>query len=218
MKLSALIVAGGLAAAFTLAGCKSAYYGAWEKLGWHKRDILVDRVEAARDGQEEAKQEFANALEHFIAVTNYDGGELEARYRELNKAYESSKAKAQAVHDRVDAVESVAEELFKEWERELDQYESADLRRASEQQLRDTKSRYKELIAAMHEAESRMDPVLKAFHDQVLFLKHNLNARAIASLKTASASLQDDVAALVREMEESIARANSFIEQMGTAE
>lgn len=215
MKPHHLIAPSLLVVTLALTGCKSAYYGAWEKLGWHKRDILVDRVEEARDGQEEAKEQFADALEHFMAVTNVDGGELEARYKELNASYESSKKKAQAVHDRVDAVESVATELFKEWERELDEYESAELRRASEEQLEDTKKQYAELIGAMHEAESRMDPVLKAFHDQVLFLKHNLNARAIASLKTTAATLQNDVAELVREMEESISRANAFIEQMG---
>ncbi len=38
------------------AGCKSTYYGAWESMGVHKRDILVERVEKARDDQEQAKE------------------------------------------------------------------------------------------------------------------------------------------------------------------
>lgn len=207
LPLIALLVA--------LAGCQSTYYSAWEKLGWHKRDILVDRVEDARDQQEQTKEQFADALERFIAVTEFDGGELEARYRELSDSYESCADEAERVRDRIASVQSVAEALFEEWEGELDEYDSADLRRASERQLRQTRRRYNELIDAMHEAESRMDPVLSAFHDQVLFLKHNLNARAIASLQETSAALQDDVAELIREMEESIERANAFIDQMG---
>ena len=35
-----------------------------------------------------------------------------------------------------------------------------------------------------------MKPVLAAFHDQVLVLKHNLNARAIASLEGTAVTLQ----------------------------
>src|ERR1041385_7140298 len=53
-----------------LGGCSSAYYGAMEKIGFAKREILVDRVEKTRDAQNEAKQQFASALDHFLAVTN----------------------------------------------------------------------------------------------------------------------------------------------------
>ena len=37
-------------------GCSRAYYGAMEKVGVHKRDIMVDRVESARDAQQDAKE------------------------------------------------------------------------------------------------------------------------------------------------------------------
>ncbi len=67
------------------------------------------------------------------------------------------------------------------------------------------------MIRAMRRAESKMDPVLSAFNDQVLFLKHNLNAKAVASLKGELASVETDIAALIREMESSIAEANEFI-------
>ncbi len=47
----------------TLAGCQPAYYAAAEKVGFAKRDILVSRVESARDSQVEAKEEIADALD-----------------------------------------------------------------------------------------------------------------------------------------------------------
>jgi hypothetical protein len=49
-------------------GCSKAYYGAMEKVGIHKRDILVDRVEGARDAQSEAQEQFKSALEQFGTV------------------------------------------------------------------------------------------------------------------------------------------------------
>ena len=137
---------------------------------------------------------------------------------DLERAYERSTADAQAVRDRIDAVESVAEALFKEWQAELDEYTSDSLRRASQKQLSDTRERYEDLMAAMRRAESKIQPVLDAFHDQVLFLKHNLNAKAIASLQDELVSVETDITALVREMQASIDEANAFIESMSATQ
>ncbi len=196
------------------AGCSRVYYNAMEKVGIHKRDILVDRVEEARDSQQEAKEEFASALEKFRSVVDFNGGDLEAKYEELKAQLEELEARAQEVHDRIEAVEDVANALFEEWEEELDQYHSQSLRRASERKLRETKRRYKQLIRAMKRAEAKIDPVLIPLRDEVLFLKHNLNARAIASLKGELTRIQTDVSQLVRDMERAINEADSFIKTL----
>ncbi len=197
-----------------LCGCSGVYYNTMEKLGYHKREMLVDRVQEARDAQEEAKEQFASALEEFTAVTNFKGGDLEKVYNKLKHELESSESKAQAVSKRIDDVESVGEALFKEWESELDQYSSSDLRRLSEDKLRQTRLRYARLVASMRSAEMKIDPVLTAFRDQVLFLKHNLNAQALASLQNELTTIETNVAGLIREMEASIAEANAFIKAM----
>ena len=195
-------------------GCNKVYYSTMEKMGIHKRDILVDRVEKARDSQLEAKKEFASALERFASVVNYDGGDLEEKYKQLKDELENLEARAQEVHDRIEAVEDVAEALFDEWEQELNQYNSPRLRQASEQKLRETKRRYKQLIRAMKRAEAKIDPVLLPLRDEVLFLKHNLNARAISSLKGELSRIQMDVSVLVKDMERAIKEADAFIKNM----
>ena len=204
-----------LLAAMTLSvGCESAYYNTWEKLGWHKRDLLADSVEDARDDQQAAKEQFADALEQFSAIVGFEGGELESKYRKLADELDASEAAAERVRDQIAEVQSVADALFEEWEEELDEYTDAELRRASARQLRTTQDRYGELITLMQRAESKMEPVLKVFRDQVLFLKHNLNARAVASLQGVAAQLEQDVATLLRDMEASIREANEFLKQM----
>lgn len=197
-----------------LAACESAYYGAWEKLGVHKRDILVDRVEEASEAQQAAKEEFESALEKFTSVVDVPPSKLKDTYESLNDAFEDSKARAEKVSDRIDAVESVSKALFEEWEDEIDQISNTRLKSSSQNQLRSSRRQYNDLITAMRRAESKMEPVLTAFQDQVLFLKHNLNAQAIASLKGELAMIETDVAALVRDMEASIARSQAFIEDM----
>jgi len=209
-------IAGLFLIGIALAGCQTAYYGTMEKFGVYKRDILVDRIEDARDEQEEAKEQFKSALEQFSEVVQFDGGDLEKEYNRLNDALSRSEAKAKSVHDSIGKVDDVATALFKEWEQELGQYSSAELRRESERQFSETKTRYAQVIGAMRRAESKIEPVLVPFRDQVLFLKHNLNARAIASLQNELDGIESDVAALIREMEQSIDEANAFIQAMGT--
>lgn len=203
-----------LLALLALAGCQTTYYKTMEAFGVHKRDLMVSRVEAARDDQEEAKEQFRDALEAFSAVVDVEGGDLERMYTKLRDEYEASKEQAEDVHERIAAVQDVAEDLFDEWEDELDLYQSKELRRSSERTMKRTRRRYEEMLAAMQRAEAKMVPVLERFQDQVLFLKHNLNARAIASLENTVVSLEAEVEALVRDLERSIAEANEFIDAM----
>jgi len=203
-----------LATLFITAGCSSAYYSAMEQLGVHKRDILVDRVEEARDSQEEAKEQFSSALEQFTALLNFDGGDLQRTYNTLEAEFEESEDRASRVSDRIRAVESVSEDLFDEWTEELALYTNQELRRSSESTLRETRVRYEQLITAMHSAETKMNPVLNAFRDQVLFLKHNLNSRAISSLRSELTSIEDDISLLISDMESSIAESNRFLEEI----
>ena len=197
-----------------LGACESAYYGVQEQFGNLKNDILVDRVEEARDAQDDAAEQFASALDQFRSTVEFDGGELEKVYDKLNAEYERSQARAAEVSERIDSIGSVAEDLFEEWEDELDQYSSAKLRRDSATLLRDTHSRYAQLMAAMRRAESAMPPVLEAFEDQVLVLKHNLNARAIGSLRGELGNIERDTDRLIAEMQKAIAEANAFIASM----
>lgn len=202
------------AALLLLAGCSAAYYGAMEKIGFAKREILVDRVEKTRDAESNAKQQFASALEHFLAVTKVDAGDLQRKYDELNTEFTRSEARAKEVRDRIAAVEDVADALFSEWKQELKQYSNASLRRESERELDLTRRRYDDLMRALRRAADRMDPVLGAFRDQVLFLKHNLNARALASLNTTSRELEADISRLIADMEASIHEAEAFIKTL----
>ena len=196
------------------AGCQSLYYGTMEKFGKYKRDILVDRVKDARDAQQQTKEQFASALEKFRSVVNVEGGQLQEKYDLLKSELDKSESKASAVRKRVNDVEDVAGALFDEWEKELGQYKNAELKAASKKKLEQTRQKYSQLIGAMKKAESKIEPVLSAFRDQVLFLKHNLNAQAIASLQSELGTMETDIGRLITEMEKSIGEADSFIKTM----
>jgi hypothetical protein len=212
-KLPTLLF-GLLMMAILPAGCSRAYYGAMEKVGIHKRDILVDRVEYARDAQSDAQVQFKSALDQFAAVVQIENSDLKNAYDRLNTEYEESEAAAKQVSDRIDKVEDVAEALFDEWQNELELYKSTELRRSSERQLTQTRTRYREMLANMHQAESSMTPVLRSFRDNVLFLKHKLNAQAIGSLRTEFSTLKGEIDSLINKMNIAIETSNRFISDM----
>ncbi len=207
-----------ITALIALSGCQSAYYAAMEKVGVHKRDILVDRVEEARDAQDDAQEQFADALAQYQAVIQFDGAELETLYNRFKDEYDDSAAAAQEVTDRINQVEQVAEALFDEWTDELSQYQNAALRAQSAQQLKSTQRRYNALLRTMRQAEKRMAPVLSALNDNVLYLKHNLNARAIGALKGEFAGLQQNIDRLISDMERAIQESDAFIRDMETGQ
>ncbi len=203
-----------LAATLLLTGCQTAYYAAWEKLGYEKRNILASRVENARDAQTEAREEVVSALESFSQAVNYKGGELEKQYRTFKSKLEASESAAENVRNRVGKVESTATALFEEWKDELDKYANKSLRDRSKKQLDETQQRYKRMMAAMKRARDRLAPALSPLRDQVLFLKHNLNANALASLKSEVKVVDAQVDRLIDDINDAVAEANSFIEQI----
>ncbi len=197
-----------------LAGCETVYYDAWEQVGIHKRDILVDRIEDTQDAQEETQKQFKDALEQFKAVVNFDGGDLEKLYNKLNAEYEDSEQAAKAISVHIDSVEDVAEDLFEEWEDELAQIQNRTLRDDSAKKLHDTRYKYQQMVKSMRKAEKSVHPVLTTLRDQVLYLKHNLNARAISALKGELSTMNSDVNRLILDMQKSIDEANLFIDRI----
>ena len=218
MTASHRAVAALLAVAFAapLTGCgatRRAYYNTWEKFGYAKRERLVDNVKAARQEQVQAKKQFATALDQFRSVVNFKGGDLEAVYDKLNREYQRCEGQAGEVRDKIASVKNVAQALFDEWEGEVAQIkDDPSLQRQSRNLLDRTKDNYGEMIDRMDAAAASMDPVLTKFKNRVLFIKANLNAQAIASLKGTEMELGGDIEKLIREMEASIAEADAFIE------
>ncbi|MBH0026159.1 DUF2959 domain-containing protein [Pseudoalteromonas sp. SWN29] len=217
MKKQTLLSVSMLVLTLTLSGCQSAYYSAMEKVGVHKRDILIDRVEETKDSQQESQEEFKSALERLTTLIDFNGGELQDTYNQLNDDYESSLKAANEVSTNINKVEDVAEALFDEWGDELEQYKSASLKRESSKKLAATKRQFDQLLRSMRSAEDKMEPVLTSLHDNVLYLKHNLNAQAVSAIKGEFTNLKRDIQLLMNDMNKSIADSNKFIEQMNSA-
>ncbi|MDO9141817.1 MAG: DUF2959 domain-containing protein [Methylobacter sp.] len=195
---------------------RTVYYSARESIGEHKRDIVVAHVEQACVGLQETRDEFEDALERFKTLVCINETTLDHKYNLLNRQYHFCCAKSDAVSDRIRAITEVSEALFTEWESELDEYTSRNLRAHSKQQLKAARQNYVRLIRSMQRAEAKIQPVLAAFKDQVLYLKHNLNAQAIAALRHEFIEIGIDISQLINAMEQTIAEASQFVAALGS--
>jgi chromosome segregation ATPase len=216
--MSRLVLICALVSTVLLAGCSSVYYKTMEKLGKEKRDILVQRVKDTKKDQEETKQQLQTTMQKFQELTGFQGGDLEKSYKKLNDEYERAAGQANKLHERIKSIDQVSSDLFSEWQTEINEMKNAQLKSRSTNMLRDAKERQAAYMKAMRKTEDQMTPVLAAFHDQVLFLKHNLNARAIGSLKGTSAKINTDVAALVKSIDSSMQEADKLIASLSSAE
>lgn len=224
MKKAAVgvLMCAGLAAMTSTLGCQSmidkatkeAKYSAYEMIGVEKRDLFKKEVKKVQSSQEDTGEAFKDALEKLQKIYAFDGGNLERQYRSLNSSYEDAQKEVTSVHSRVKTLETTAEDLFKEWEGEIKEISAADLRAKSSETLRQTRRRYSEFHASLKKSEARMDPVLRRLRDHVLYLKHNLNAKAIAGLQVESGKIQSDIQGLIKDMESSISQAESFAKSL----
>lgn len=197
-----------------LSACSSMQYSALEKVGIHKRDILVDNVEDARDSQSETREQLVTAYEELTALIGYEGGELEKKYESLRKEVERSQDLTDELDEHLSDIDRVSKDLFKEWEAELDLYNSAALRADQAKKLSQSRRQFATMRDRMQKARDRVDPVMAVLSDNVLFLKHSLNAQALASLKGQVTLLEGQVDALIKDMQIAIDEADAFIVRM----
>ena len=207
------IVIYALASLILLAGCQSTYYAVWEKMGKEKRHLLRDQVEKSQKDQEKASEEFTDALTRLKQMYGLDGGDLEKMYDRLSGDYEDCEERAAIIDERIEKVDRIARDLFQEWRAEIEQIQNASFRSKSRAKLRATQTRYARLEKALKRSRKRMDPVLNNLRDYVLFLKHNLNAQAIGSLKSEVSSIETDVDQLIRDIQNSINEADAFLKE-----
>lgn len=205
-----------------LTGCQSAInkavketkYSAYEFVGIEKRDLFKREVKNVKGSQEDTKESFKDALERLQDIYGTNNSHLERQYSSLDSAYEDAQKRVNEVRINIKKLETVAEDLFSEWKKEITEMSAASLRSKSADSLEATRRKYDNFHNGLKKSGVRMDPVLRKLRDQVLFLKHNLNAKAIAGLKIESEKIQNDIEGLLKDMKISIEQADDFIKTM----
>ena len=193
-------------------GCQTLYNTTLEKVfGVEKRQIFKKSVEDVNAQQKKAQETFQDSITRLKELYNFKGGQLESVYNKLKSSFEKAQSEADKVHERIQNMDGVAKSMFSEWDKEIKTYSNPVFAENSRKQYSETKSRYSVLIKSVRESEASMKPVLKQLSDHVMYLKHNLNASSIGTLKGESSAIESQIEGLVDGMNKSIAEADSFI-------
>ena len=199
--------------------CRTAYYGVMGKFGIEKRDLLQSNVVAVKAIQEAVQGQFTSALDRYMAVVDVNGStKLEKQYKKLDKEYNQCAKTVNKLDNKVKDFERLSRDLMKEWKKELKQYSNKEMKKSSAAKMNNTGKKLDALLVSMNQSLATTKPVLKQLHDQVLFLKHNLNSQAIAGLQQESAKIKAEVDKVVANMNASIAESQKFINDMGLME
>jgi hypothetical protein len=201
--------------ALALGACSSLYYAAIEQLGWEKRDVLVSRVDAARDSLAQAKTQVVDGLDRLQAVLQAAGGDLDKAYADLAAVSARADVCGTDVHKRIAAVETAGTALFTEWRDDLAATRNTAQRARDQRHYDASRARYERLLEAMRQAAASLTLMLDALRDQVAFLNHNLSAEALGVVQDGLGGVQGSADRAQRDLEQAIAEANVFIRQLG---
>lgn len=209
------ILTGGLAVA--LAGCSGMYHAAIEQLGWEPQDILVNRVTIARDCQAAARNQFDRLVSLVRDLVTDDSEEAAQRVNALRSAYADAEIRAREVRARVAKVAAAGSAVFDERRRADAAIRDPAARERAMQRTAQAEARYGEMLTTMRQAADATGPALAAVQAALASLGPQPSDDAVGALHGAVADVDATVAALVRDLDQSIAEADAFVQRSVSA-
>jgi len=197
-----------------IVGCGNAYKAS----GQYKRELLLNRIEKARQCHDQAREQFEVVLANYTSIIDGKGGDIRTKYNKLNRECKRAESIDEDMSKRIKEVEKVGKPLFRDWEDELNQYQDEQLRRTSEEQLDLTRSKYLKCIHSIKACQAKVKDVIALINDQILFLSHNLNSKALTTFKKDTSYLKDEISGLVKQMQNAVKETETFIDENSTVE
>lgn len=147
-------------------------------------DDLSERIEEVHVATEVSKERMNAAVEALRSMTSSDfRGDALVAHAELTRSIESSEEQAETLRDHVTEMKDTASELFERWAQDLEGFTNAEMRQSSQKRLEDTRTRYQTIVAAVDPALWSLDAVNRDLRDHALFLGHDFNKSAVASVR-----------------------------------
>lgn len=218
----------GLAVAVlaALCGCSTMASFTAEKFGQARRVLLVRRLDQACKAQQQLQEAFQRALAQFESLASFAGGNRQKQTDQMSAALARCEARAKDVPARIAEADRAGQNLFREWKAASEKHPNEMYRRDRGAKRFNAQRDYNQMMAVLRNAESKIEPTLSAFRDQVeaaqavlldpaFQLDNGLNEHAQISVQDESARLAAQVDFLIQNLSDSIAQAHLFIQQIG---
>jgi len=178
--------------------------------GVKQAENLVKKTEASAKAITEAREQIKTTLDGYNALIEGNVEDTKKAYGNLQKEMDRSDDRAEDVGKRIDEMNVEADKYFADWTRSLDGISSPDLRARSEERMKDARSRYDQILATTGKAGDMFASFIQNLRDQVTYLGHDLNPRALASLEGDATKLNTAAESFFGKIDSAIDEATSY--------
>ena len=156
-------------------------------------DDLVASVERVNSELDASKTKLLGAVQTLQKVTAPDfKGDAVEGHKELVRAIDDSEDQTDDLRKSVERMQAEAEPVFNQWTKDLEGYSNPEMRQRSQARLAAARERYDAVVAAVTPVLVECEAVNQTLGDHALFLKHDMNPAALATI-------QDDVKKVAKE-------------------
>ena len=184
-----------------LAGLTACKGSSKQMVGLRRVDDLLGRIERVHVECELSRESARIALDTLHAVVAL-GTDAMASYAELVDALEVSEERAEALRAVIKPMDRAAEQVFEQWNSDLNSFTRAEMRKRSRDRMLDTRERYDAIITAAEPAREAYEELNAGLRDCVLFLGHDFNANAVAEIESDVLALTQLASELDERLEE----------------
>ena len=182
--------------------------------GIKQTEALVKKGEQTVKAVTEARGQLEKTLADYNTIVDGKAADPKGSYKDLGKAVKDSEDRVADVTKRKEEMDVEAGKLFESWKASTDAISDPDLKKKSQQRLKETEDRYGKIATAGKDARIEYDAFLGGLKDQITFMGHDLNPAALASLKPDAAKLNDRATKMFEKIDSASAAANSSIDGM----
>lgn len=185
--------------------------------GLKRTDELIDKAEDLVKEAVDTRKELAETLDSYNALFEGDVENVRDTYKDVEEGMKDTEKQRAEVRKKLDEMKVEADAYFASWTQSLDQIESPNLRKRSEERMQETKSHFDGVVASVTDAREKYEPFMASLKDQWTYLGHDLNPEGIASLKPDAAKLNEDAGELFQSIDAGMAKADQYIQSLRAA-
>jgi hypothetical protein len=174
---------------------------------------LVERVERVSAELDASKATMLAAIQKLQAVTAPEfQGDAVLAHKELENTLDDSDDQAKALRKSIDKMRAAAEPVFEQWTKDLEAYSNPEMRARSQQRLAAARERYDSVVAAVEPVLVEYETVNQTLHDHLLFLSHDMNPAAVATIQDDVRSVAKQAAGLDGSFQTAKAAARAYVD------
>lgn len=201
-----------------LAACQSSGYMSSVALtGAQSRQHVVEAISEGVTEQGMARDEFVSAGRMLASIQTASEAAASELYSEYLDQIDLCARRVESFEDQIKVVQSGAEELFVDWEAELEQFTSEAIREQSSRRLDAARSGFALLHDELTGVHGQMIASLSTHKDYALYFNHNLAGSSRELLGSENGRFKATIAAMSKDCKVVESDAQTFNERLSGA-